>query len=67
MRGSILRSKFADMTSPIAYGYEGADLPVYFNQSPVLNAASGFGGAADSAAGAAARRARTRTAASART
>ena len=44
VRGSILRSKFVDKTSPIAYGYDGADLPVYFNQSPVLNAASGFGG-----------------------
>jgi hypothetical protein len=40
-RGSILRSKFTDLKSPLAYGYEGADLPVYFNQSPVLNAAGG--------------------------
>jgi len=33
------------MKSPIAYGYESADLPVYFNQAPVLNAAGGgFGG-----------------------
>jgi hypothetical protein len=33
------------MKSPIAYGYGSADLPVYFNQSPVLNAAGGgFGG-----------------------
>jgi hypothetical protein len=45
VRGSILRAKITDMKSPIAYGYETADLPVYFNQSPVLNAAGGgFGG-----------------------
>ncbi len=45
VRGSILRAKITDMKSPIAYGYENADLPVYFNQSPVLNAAGGgFGG-----------------------
>ncbi|HTS29321.1 MAG TPA: M14 family zinc carboxypeptidase [Bryobacteraceae bacterium] len=44
-RGSILRAKVADLKSPIAYGYDGSDLPVYFNQDPVLNA-SGGGGAA---------------------
>jgi hypothetical protein len=45
VRGSILRSKITDMKSPIAYGYGSSDLPVYFNQSPVLNAAGGgFGG-----------------------
>ena len=38
VRGSILRAKITDMKSPIAYGYGSADLPVYFNQSPVLNA-----------------------------
>jgi hypothetical protein len=45
VRGSILRSKISDMKSPIAYGYGGADLPVYFNQAPVLSAggAGGFG------------------------
>jgi hypothetical protein len=36
------------MKSPIAYGYGSADLPVYFNQSPVLSvgggAPGGFGG-----------------------
>src|SRR6266850_671925 len=45
VRGSILRSKITDMKSPITYGYGSTDLPVYFNQSPVLNAAGGgFGG-----------------------
>jgi hypothetical protein len=40
-RGSILRGKFSDLKSPIAYGYEGSDLPVYFNQDPVINASGG--------------------------
>ena len=49
VRGSILRGKCADAKSPIAYGYEDTDLPVYFNQAPVLNAGGGgipaeFGG-----------------------
>ncbi len=45
VRGSILRAKIADAKSPIAYGFEGTDLPVYFNQDPVLNASGGgFGG-----------------------
>jgi hypothetical protein len=44
-RGSLLRGKFADLKSPIAYGFDGSDLPVYFNQDPVLNAAAAAGGA----------------------
>ena len=43
-RGSILRGVFSDLKSPIAYGYDGKDLPVYFNQDPVLNAAVAGGG-----------------------
>jgi hypothetical protein len=43
-RGSILRGVFSDLKSPIAYGYDGKDLPVYFNQDPVLNAAGGLAG-----------------------
>src|ERR1039457_4573576 len=43
-RGSILRGVFSDLKSPIAYGYDGKDLPVYFNQDPVLNAAAATGG-----------------------
>lgn len=44
-RGTILRSTIADLKSPIAYGYEAKDLPVYFSQAPVLSvAAAGFGG-----------------------
>ena len=45
VRGSILRGKITDRKSPIAYGYDQTDLPVYFSQGPVLNAAGGgFGG-----------------------
>ena len=45
-RGAILRGVFADLKSPIAYGYDGKDLPVYFSQDPVFNVAAGggFGG-----------------------
>jgi hypothetical protein len=43
VRGSIVRGVFADRRSPIAYGYD-AQLPVYFNQEPVLNVGGGFGG-----------------------
>ena len=31
----------ADMKSPLAYGYDSADLPVYFNQAPVLSVGGG--------------------------
>jgi hypothetical protein len=44
VRGSILRARIADAKSPIAYGYAGSELPVYFNQAPVLNV-GGRGGA----------------------
>ena len=40
-RGSIMRGVIADKKSPIVYGYEGTQLPVYFNQDPVLNVAGG--------------------------
>jgi hypothetical protein len=42
-RGSIMRGVVADRKSPIAYGYD-AQVPVYFNQDPVLNVGGGFGG-----------------------
>jgi hypothetical protein len=44
VRGSILRAKIADKKSPLVYGYEQTDLPVYFNQAPVLNVANGLAG-----------------------
>jgi hypothetical protein len=47
-RGAIVRGIITDPKSPIAYGFEGKDLPVYFNQDPVLTTAAapagGFGG-----------------------
>jgi hypothetical protein len=43
-RGSILRGVFADLKSPIAYGYDGKDLPVYFSQEPVFAVGAGGGG-----------------------
>jgi hypothetical protein len=39
-RGSILRSVIADRRSPIAYGFD-AQLPVYFNQAPILSTGGG--------------------------
>jgi hypothetical protein len=44
VRGSILRGVIADRRSPIVYGYEGTQLPVYFNQAPVLAVGGGAGG-----------------------
>jgi hypothetical protein len=43
VRGSIVRGMVADAKSPIMYGWDGAQLPVYFSQDPVL-AVSGGGG-----------------------
>jgi hypothetical protein len=55
-RGSVMRSIIADKKSPIVYGYEGTQLPVYFNQDPILNVAGagggGFGGFGGGGAGA---------------
>jgi hypothetical protein len=41
IRGSIVRANWGDRKSPLAYGYDSGDLPVYFNQDPVLNARGG--------------------------
>jgi hypothetical protein len=44
-RGAELRAHITDKKSPIVYGYTGDQLPVYFNQDPVLStrAAGMFG------------------------
>jgi hypothetical protein len=42
VRGSVMRGVFADRRSPIAYGYD-AQVPVYFNQDPVLGVGGGIG------------------------
>jgi hypothetical protein len=44
VRGSIIRGVFADKRSPLAYGFDGAQLPVYFNQEPVMSVGGGGGG-----------------------
>jgi hypothetical protein len=56
VRGSVMRGLVTDRTSPIAYGYA-AQVPVYFNTAPVLNAGgagagglAGFGGGGGPAA-----------------
>lgn len=49
-RGTLLRGIVADAKSPIVYGLGASQIPVYFNQTPVLNAGgvafdfAGFGG-----------------------
>ncbi len=43
-RGSIMRGVVADRRSPISYGFD-AQLPVYFNQDPVLAVGNVGGGA----------------------
>lgn len=42
-RGSVMRGVVADRLSPLAYGFE-SQVPVYFNQAPVINTGGGFGG-----------------------
>ncbi|MCX6538225.1 MAG: M14 family zinc carboxypeptidase [Acidobacteria bacterium] len=44
VRGSIMRGIVADAKSPIMYGYDGAQIPVYFSQDPVLAVGGGGGG-----------------------
>src|SRR6185295_1201852 len=44
VRGSVLRTRITDPSSPIMYGYAGTELPAYFNQSPVLSAGGARGG-----------------------
>ncbi|HEX8129230.1 MAG TPA: M14 family zinc carboxypeptidase [Pyrinomonadaceae bacterium] len=52
--GSIFNATFADRKSPISYGY-GEQLPIYFNQAPLFQVATGVpgaGGGAGAGAGA---------------
>ena len=41
VRGSVMRGVITDKKSPLVYGFDGGQLPVYFNQDPVLNAGGG--------------------------
>jgi hypothetical protein len=43
VRGSVMRGVFTDRRSPIAYGFD-AQVPVYFNQNPVLTVGDALGG-----------------------
>lgn len=44
-KGAIMRGVFADQASPIAYGYAGKELPIYFADAPVITIATpGQGG-----------------------
>ena len=43
-RSTILRGNIIHHKSPLAYGFEGKDLPVYFNQDPVLALSQGGAG-----------------------
>ena len=40
-RGTILRGVITDRKSPLVYGYDRGEVPVYFNSGPVLNAGAG--------------------------
>jgi zinc carboxypeptidase len=40
-RGTILRGVITDRTSPLVYGYQFGEVPVYFNGGPLLNAGAG--------------------------
>ncbi len=40
-RGSIMRGVVSDRTSPLVYGYQYDEMPIYFNMGPVLNAGAG--------------------------
>lgn len=35
-KGAVMRGVFKDKASPLAYGYAGGEMPVYFSQTPVL-------------------------------
>jgi hypothetical protein len=50
-RGSIFNATFSDRRSPVAYGY-GETLPLYFNQTPVFQVATGEGGGGGGGGGA---------------
>jgi acyl transferase domain-containing protein len=43
-KGAIMRGLITDKASPIVYGYDGKQLPIYFSQSPVLNISRGGSG-----------------------
>jgi hypothetical protein len=42
-RGALMRGMISDKQSPIVYGYTGDQMPIYFNQDPVLSTRGGGG------------------------
>ncbi len=50
-RGSIYNATFSDRKSPIAYGYA-ESMPIYFNQAPLFQVATGGGGGGGGGGGA---------------
>ena len=50
-RGTLLRSMISDRKSPLVYGYQRNELPIYFSSGPVLNAGAGAQPVADVANG----------------
>ncbi|MDE8651188.1 M14 family zinc carboxypeptidase [Novosphingobium album (ex Liu et al. 2023)] len=40
-KGAIMRGVFTDKASPLAYGYQGKELPIYFSEAPVLTISQG--------------------------
>ena len=59
-KGALMRGVFTDQASPISYGYQGKELPIYFADAPVIAVATpgqggGFGGGGGQGGGAGAR------------
>jgi hypothetical protein len=50
-RGTILRGIIADAKSPLVYGYQRSEVPIYFSSGPVLNAGAAAAVAEAPAAG----------------
>jgi len=43
-KGAIMRGVIADKASPLVYGYEAKDLPIYFSANPVISTGRTNGG-----------------------
>jgi Zinc carboxypeptidase len=42
-KGALMRGVFTDKASPLVYGYDGKEMPIYFSQAPVLTVGRGAG------------------------
>ncbi len=43
-KGALMRGVFTDKASPLTYGYQGKEMPVYFSEAPVLTVSRGSAG-----------------------